>query len=1021
MDQNIDFFGSDKIQTPQYSDVHPPSQEISDEVFQAKGDLMKSIQTFLEEFNCIPFEEKPQILLQDWFKFFAIQYAQPKDSNELFQKLLEDLKELAEYVNSPSRDHPIYLDDNENHYVQYKEEECCIEVCKEQKQNMEDTILELVEIYRQKELLCMHDNVDDLFESALNSKLLLINSQRLDKKKQEVKNVVEQPTERRTRIVESLQNFRVIHKSSTSLKNTSQISSVHAVAPILSTKEPEYSPSMGYEHPNTTPETKSDEIIKSGVEELVPIPREYEVTSEDKRECDVPVCENSPIYDDHSEIFFDSNNDDDISSDEDAFKDIEYVEASLSDPEIVSVEEENVVHQEEEEVDLEDISQIQDVVLREKLLSITRLIDNIESLNDNPILDCVLNSSVSIPISEESDNSLLDNFSPEFKTFCNHTKETRSDNSIPPGIENFANDSEGDIHFFESLLNDDSIPFPVNESYESDFDNPSFPRPPPEPPDAEPNSGEEILAMMNKIDELNEDECFDPGGEIDISTNEEDVDYFPFIFAIRIFLPYLIYPEVADSVALFSRAPFTLLASYSLLPHYLLKRINNLFDQLQGLRVYFKIDLRSGYHQLRVREEDIPKTTFRTRYGHYEFQVMPFGLTNAPTVFMNMMNQMCKPYLDKFVIVFIDDILIYSESEEEHAEHLKLILDLLKKEELYASFQSVNLWLSRVQFLGYVIDSEGIHKLCSAPILALPEGSENFMVYCDASRKGLGAVLMQGEKFIAYASRQLKIHEKNYTTHDLELGAKEFNMRQRRWLELLSDYDCEIRYHPGKANVVADALSRKERIKPLRVRSLVMMIGLDLPTHFNRKGSLEFETRARVYLGARGPNEEKNDCHQDMYIEHQRYDVLETINDDRHYEDKSDSDFEDVEKGDKLDDVYDIVDFQTKGKENADIPKLLIDDPWLNKLVGKGRFVGEMKDPIPGLKGRFFVEQNDPDDNFVEPKYKVKEVKKQVQIDDSLDKDEEKVCEWSFDKDLGKGSAGGSSDKGKGKLGEERS
>ncbi|GKC00577.1 putative reverse transcriptase domain-containing protein [Tanacetum coccineum] len=152
-------------------------------------------------------------------------------------------------------------------------------------------------------------------------------------------------------------------------------------------------------------------------------------------------------------------------------------------------------------------------------------------------------------------------------------------------------------------------------------------------------------------------------------------------------------------------------------------------------------------------------------------------------------------------------------------------------------------------------------KLCSAPILALPEGSEDFVVYCDASHKGLGVVLMQREKVIAYASRQLKVHEKNYTTHDLELGSvvfalkiwrhylygtrctvftdhkslqhildqKELNMRQRRWLELLSDYDCDIRYHPGKANVVADALSRKERIEPLRVRALVMTISLDLP------------------------------------------------------------------------------------------------------------------------------------------------------------------------------------------------
>ncbi|GJU08082.1 putative reverse transcriptase domain-containing protein [Tanacetum coccineum] len=267
--------------------------------------------------------------------------------------------------------------------------------------------------------------------------------------------------------------------------------------------------------------------------------------------------------------------------------------------------------------------------------------------------------------------------------------------------------------------------------------------------------------------------------------------------------------------------------------------------------------------------EDIPKTAFRNRYGLYEFQVMPFGLTNAPAVFMDLMNR----------------------SEGEHAEHLKLILELLKKEELYAKFSKCEFWLSKVQFLGHVIDSlagyyrrfiDGFlniakpmtkltqksvkfdwtekaeaafqllnQKLCSAPILPLPEGSENFMVYCDASHKGLGAVLMKKEKAIAYASRQLKIHEKNYTTHDLELGAvvfalkmwrhylygtkcvvftdhkslqhildqKELNMRQRRWLELLSDYDCEIHYHPRKANVVADALSRKERIKPLRVEA----------------------------------------------------------------------------------------------------------------------------------------------------------------------------------------------------------
>nr|GEZ44225.1 hypothetical protein [Tanacetum cinerariifolium] len=247
---------------------------------------------------------------------------------------------------------------------------------------------------------------------------------------------------------------------------------------------------------------------------------------------------------------------------------------------------------------------------------------------------------------------------------------------------------------------------------------------------------------------------------------------------------------------------------------YSLLRIDDIFDQLQGSSVYSKIYLRLGYHQLRVHEEDILKPAFRTHYGHYEFQVMPFGLTNAPA------------------------------RKQEHEEHLKLILELLKKEELYARFSKCKIRILKVQSLDHVIDNQGIHmdpskiesikdwespKTPTAPILALPKGAENFIVYCDASHKGLGTILMQNEKVIAYALRQLKIHEKNYTTHDLELGAlKELNMRQHRWLEFLSDYDYEIRYHLGKANVVSDALSKKGRIKPLRVRALVMTTGLDL-------------------------------------------------------------------------------------------------------------------------------------------------------------------------------------------------
>ncbi|GKB16243.1 putative reverse transcriptase domain-containing protein [Tanacetum coccineum] len=262
---------------------------------------------------------------------------------------------------------------------------------------------------------------------------------------------------------------------------------------------------------------------------------------------------------------------------------------------------------------------------------------------------------------------------------------------------------------------------------------------------------------------------------------------------------------------------------------YPLPRIDDLFDQLQGSRVYTKIDMRSGYHQLRVREEDISKTTFRTHYGHYEFQVMQFGLTNTSAVFMDLINRVCKPYLDRFIIVSIDDILIYSKSRKEHEGHLKLILNLLKKEELYAKFSTCEFWLLKVQFLGHVIDSEGIHvdpaKIEAIKDWASPktptqihqflERGENFVVYCDASHKGLGAVLMQREKVIAYASRQLKVHEKNYTTHDLELGAIVFALKMWR--------------HYLKANVVADALSRKERSKPLQVRALVMTIGLNLP------------------------------------------------------------------------------------------------------------------------------------------------------------------------------------------------
>lgn len=141
---------------------------------------------------------------------------------------------------------------------------------------------------------------------------------------------------------------------------------------------------------------------------------------------------------------------------------------------------------------------------------------------------------------------------------------------------------------------------------------------------------------------------------------------------------------------------------------YLLPRIHDLFDQLNGANYFSKTDLRSGYHQLKVREEDVPKTVFWTRYGHYEFLVMPFGLTNAPAAFMDLMNMVFKNFLDKFVVVFIDDILIYSQIKEEHAEHLRCVLEILRKEKMYAKFSKCQFLLENVQFLGHVIDKDGI-------------------------------------------------------------------------------------------------------------------------------------------------------------------------------------------------------------------------------------------------------------------------------------------------------------------------
>ncbi|XP_017423559.1 uncharacterized protein LOC108332764 [Vigna angularis] len=339
---------------------------------------------------------------------------------------------------------------------------------------------------------------------------------------------------------------------------------------------------------------------------------------------------------------------------------------------------------------------------------------------------------------------------------------------------------------------------------------------------------------------------------------------------------------------------------------YPLPRIDYLLDQLNGAIVFSKIDLRSGYHQIRVKEEDIQKTAFRSRYGHYEYVVMPFGVTNAPAIFMDYMNRIFRPYLDKFVVVFIDDILIYSKSHEEHEEHLRVVLGVLKEKELYAKLSKCEFWMKSEQFLGHVVSAEGISvdptkvravlewasprsvtevrsfvglagyyrrfiegfskivasltqltrkdhpfawtdrcessfqelkkKLTSAPVLVIPDTSKPFEVYCDASHQGLGCVLMQEKRAVAYASRQLKVHEKNYPTHDLELAAVVFALKIWRHhlygstFQVFNDHKS-LKYlfdqkelNMRESEVVADALSRKVvHVSSMMVRELSLV------------------------------------------------------------------------------------------------------------------------------------------------------------------------------------------------------
>jgi hypothetical protein len=347
---------------------------------------------------------------------------------------------------------------------------------------------------------------------------------------------------------------------------------------------------------------------------------------------------------------------------------------------------------------------------------------------------------------------------------------------------------------------------------------------------------------------------------------------------------------------------------------YPLPRIEDLFDQMRGIRVFSKIDLQSGYHQMNIRPSNIPKTTFSTRYGLYEFTVMSFGLTNAPAYFLNLMNKVFMEYLDRFAVVFIDNVLVYSKNDSDHEEHLRMVLQKLWDNQIYAKFSKCEFWINEVPFLRHIISNGGISvdpakvkeivvwsipstvtkvrsflglanyywrfiegfskiakpmtsllekgkefnydwkcqdsfnqlklRLMSPLVLIMLDQQKGFDIYCDACGQGLRCVLMQEGHVIAYASRQLRKHELNYPTHDLELAVvvhalkiwrhyimgtkwqvytdhkslkyiftqKDLNLRQRRWLELIKDYDLEIHYHLGKANQVVDALSQKEHV-----------------------------------------------------------------------------------------------------------------------------------------------------------------------------------------------------------------
>nr|GEW10387.1 hypothetical protein [Tanacetum cinerariifolium] len=449
-------------------------------------------------------------------------------SHETFQCQPDNQNiEFSEYDQSTSTDHPNFLNDNEDHPVQNKEspensseetvvlktnqeppqdsdihqliEECSIKVPKEQKQKMEDTMFELVKIYQEKEFLCIHDD------------------------EQEVKYVVEQPAKCGNRSIQSLQNFKVVHKSSISFKSTSQISSIHSVAPIQLTKEPEHLLSMGYQHQSITPETESDEVTKSNAENLLPILSKCDVTIEDEIECDMPAKDDcSPVFTTFSKPFFKDNDDLDSSDDEslpdedvpaEEFKiysnplcDEDKINSNKLDPHYFNVESDFV----------------ESLPNRDTFIDFSSKFDfSVQDGNSQQEeIDIVTETDDVLPPSVENDD--------DYDPLLGEADLFLSDNSIPPGIENIADNPEGDICFLEELIIDDSIL--SHESFDPNFEeNPLNPRPLPKPPDVETYAREEIPVVMNDKD--------------------EDVDYSSSIFVIypKMF-PLLLSAESEDTI-----------------------------------------------------------------------------------------------------------------------------------------------------------------------------------------------------------------------------------------------------------------------------------------------------------------------------------------------------------------------------------------------------------------------------------------------------------------------------------------